>query len=155
MSEFLKSIDDDVLMFAVHSKLLEQPFPDTTINCIQILFESKELLSDILNHYHCRFVELFLECQKGADSFLHFQQQWHQHCSVFLLSKNYPLAAIQLDKTVESSVARLRTRWLDFCESNGLSELESNKVMIPISSAVYELLLETAEDFKSQKPTGI
>ena len=155
LSEYLKIVDDDVLMFAVHSKLLEQLFPNTTVDCIQILFESKELLSDILNHHHCRFVELFLECQKGADSFLHFQLQWHQHCSAFLLSKSYPLAAIHLDKTIESSVARLRTRWLDFCESNSLSELESNKVMIPISSAVYELLLETAEDLqKSQKPTG-
>ena len=70
-------------------------------------------------------------------------------------SKSYPLATIHLDKTVESSVAHLRTRWLDFCERNGLSELESNKVMIPVSSAVYELLQERAEDFqKSQKPTG-
>ena len=47
LSEYLKNVDDDVLMFAVHSKLLEQPFPDTTIDSIQILFESKELLSDI------------------------------------------------------------------------------------------------------------
>ena len=30
LSEYLKSVDDDVLMFVVHSKLLEQPFPDTT-----------------------------------------------------------------------------------------------------------------------------
>ena len=47
LSKYLKNVDDDVLMFAVHSKLLEQPFPDTTIDSIQILFESKELLSDI------------------------------------------------------------------------------------------------------------
>ena len=155
LGDYLKSVDDDVLMFAVRSKLLEQPFLDTTNDSIEALFENKELLSDILNHHHCRFVELFLECQKGVDSFLHFQLQWHQHCSAFLLSKSYPLAAIHLDKTAESSVAPLRTRWLDFCESNGLSELESNKVMIPMSSAVYELLLERAEDFqKSLKPTG-
>ena len=69
LSEYLKSVDDDILMFA---ELLEQPFPNTTIDCIQILFESKELLSDILNHHHCRFVELFLECEKGADAFLCF-----------------------------------------------------------------------------------
>ena len=89
LGDYLKSVDDDVLMFAVHSKLFEQPFPDTTNNSIEVSFENKELLSDILNHHHCRFVELFLECQKGVDSFLRFQLQWHQHCSVFLLSKSY------------------------------------------------------------------
>ena len=109
LNEYLKNVDDDALMFAVRSKLLEQPFPNMTIDYIEILFESKELLSDILNHHHRRFVELFLECQKGADSFLGFQLQWHQHCSVFLVSKSYPLAAIHLDKTVESSVACLKT----------------------------------------------
>ena len=31
----------DVLMFAVGSKLLEQPFPDTTNDSIEVLFENK------------------------------------------------------------------------------------------------------------------
>jgi len=58
-----------------------------------------------------------------------------------LLSRSFPFALIYLDKGVEASVASLRSQWLEFCESNGLSGLESMKVMIPISSVVYELLL--------------
>jgi len=93
-------------------------------------------------------VELFLECQKGADSFLRFQLQWHQHCSAFLLSRGYPLASIQLTKEAEASVADIRIKWLDFYENNGVSDLDSKKVMIRISSVVYELLLEKTEEFQ-------
>ena len=44
LGDYLKSVDDDVLMFAVRSKLLEQPFPDTTNDSIEVLFENKERL---------------------------------------------------------------------------------------------------------------
>jgi len=155
LSEYLTSVDDDVLLFAVRSKLLEQPFPHTTKDFIEVLFENEQLLRDILIHHRFWFVELFLECQKGVDSFLRFQLQWHRHCSAFLLNKSYSLAEIQLGKTAESSVANFRTQWMDFCEKHGISESEVTKVMIPISSAIYELLLERAEHFqRSQKPTG-
>ena len=42
LGDYLKSVDDDVLMFAVRSKLLEQPFSDTTNDSIEVLFENKE-----------------------------------------------------------------------------------------------------------------
>ena len=45
LGDYLKSVDDDVLMFAVRSKLLEQPFPDTTNDSIEALFENKERFS--------------------------------------------------------------------------------------------------------------
>ena len=41
LSEYFKSGNDDVLMFAVHSKSLEQPFPSTTNDFVEILFENK------------------------------------------------------------------------------------------------------------------
>ena len=120
LSDYLKSVDDDVL----------------------------QLLGDIVTHHRCKFVELYFECKKGVDSFLHFQLQWHHHCSAFLLSRKYPLATIKLNKAAEALVAGLRNQWLKFCGNNGLCESESNKVMIPISSAVYELLLERTEQFQ-------
>ena len=40
-------------------------------------------------------------------------------------------------------------QWLDFCDRNGIPVPESNPVMITISSAVYELLLEHAESFQN------
>ena len=44
---------------------------------------------------------------------------------------------------------------MGFCGKHGVSESESNKVMIHILSAVYELLLERTEYFqRSQKPTS-
>jgi len=111
------------------------------------LFKRELLLRDILIHHRHRFLELFLECQKGVNSFSRFQLQWHQHCSAFLLSKSYPLASIQLSKDAEASIADLRSQWLDFYENNGITELDSKKIMIPISSAVSELLLERTEEF--------
>ena len=122
-------------MCAVNGKLAEQSLPDPFKVFADVLFHNEQLCRDILIHHCCRFVELFIESQKGADSFLHFQLQWHQHCSAFLLSRSYPLASIQLEKNAEASVAGLRSQWLDFY---GISDLDSKKVMVPISSAVYE-----------------
>jgi len=39
-------------------------------------------------------------------------------------------------------------QWLDFCKTSGFPVPESNKVMMQISSAVNELLLEKSEDFQ-------
>ena len=142
-------------MCAVNGKLAEQSLPDPLKEFADVFFHNEQPCRDILIHHRCRYVELFIECQKGADSFLHFPLQWHQHCSAFLLSRSYPLSPIQLEKNAEASVAGLRSQWLDFYESNGISDLDSKKVMIPISSAVYELLLEKAEEFqKNLNPQG-
>jgi len=39
-------------------------------------------------------------------------------------------------------------QWLDFCDSKGVPVPESNPVMITLSAAVYEQLLECAERFQ-------
>ena len=65
-----------------------------------------------------------------------------------MLGRSYPIALINLEKGAEASVASLRSQWLEFYESNGLFDLESKKVMIPITSAVYELMLERTECFQ-------
>ena len=62
-----------------------------------------------------------------------------------LLSGSYSLSVVKLDKSVEATIAGLRMQWLDFCET---PVPESNKVIMQISSAVYELLLEKSEDFQ-------
>jgi len=148
LTDYLNSVDCDALNWAVQTKLAEQSLPDSLTQFTDVLFKNEQLLCDILIHHRSRFSELFLECQKGDNSFSRFQLQWHQHCSAFLLSKSYPLASIQLSKDAEASVAGLRSQWLDFYENNGISDPDSKKIMIPISSAVYELLLERAEDFQ-------
>ena len=90
-----------------------------------------------------------MESKKGVDPFLRFQLKWHEHCSVFLLARSYPLTAVNLDESAQRSVAVLRKQWLDFCDVNGLLVPGSNIVMMTISSAVYELLLKQTESFKN------
>ena len=68
--------------------------------------------------------------------------------SAFLLSRTYPLIAINLEESAEQVVAAIRIKWLDFCDRSGMPVPESNPVMITISSAVYDLLLEQAEIFQ-------
>ena len=148
LSDHLNSVSNDTLMCAARSKLAEQYLPDSLKQLPEVLFNNIQLLQSILIHHRCRFIELFIECQKGVDSFVRFKLQWHQHCSAFLLGRSYLIALIHLDKGVEASVASLRSQWLEFYESNGLSDLESKKVMIPITSAVYELMLERTERFQ-------
>ena len=69
LSEYLKRVDDKVLMFAAHSKLLEQPFPDATNDYTEVLFKNKELLQNILSHHHSRFAVVFHYALTGIFSF--------------------------------------------------------------------------------------
>lgn len=144
----LNAVDISVLIYAARIKLNEQPLPESLKNFVDKLFKNENLLQGILVHHRERFVELFTECQKGVDSFLRFQLQWHHHCSAFLLSKEYSLSKINLEKSAETSVATLRSLWLDFCEDNCIPHDDSKRVMIPISSLVYELLLDRSNDFQ-------
>ena len=69
LSEYLKRVDDKVLMFAAQSKLLEQPFPDATNDYMEVLFKNKELLQNILSHHHSRFAVVFHYALTGIFSF--------------------------------------------------------------------------------------
>ena len=150
LCKFLNEVDASVLFDAARVKLSEQLLPAGLGEFVDEVFRNKQLIEIILVHHRERFVELFAECQKGTDSFLRFQLQWHQHCSAFLLAKEYCLSVINLDKSVETSVADLRKQWLDFCDIHHIAIDDSKKVMIPISSSVYELLLERSSDFQNK-----
>ena len=57
-SSYLKSVDDDVLMFAVRSKLLEQPFPDTTNDFYRsFVWEQRAFLSQLLS-WKCSAIQV-------------------------------------------------------------------------------------------------
>ena len=91
-----------------------------------------------------------LQCKykQEVDPYLQFQLQWQQYCSIFLWSRTYPLSAINVEKSVEESVAAIRLQWLDFCDRSGIPVPNSNPAMITLSSAVYEQLLECTEQFQ-------
>jgi len=150
LCDYLNSVDPTVLVDAAQGKLDEQLMSSSLREFTNKLFENDQLLRSILVHHREKFVNLFKECQrqKGVDSFLRLQLQWHHHCSAFLLSKEYSLTEINLDESAEASVASIRERWLDFCEDNHVPIDDSKRVIIAISASVYELLLERSGDFQ-------
>lgn len=149
--EYLNNVDISVLSGVVQQKLSEQCLSKSFESFVDVLYKNERLFQNILLHHRLRFSQLCMECKKGVDSFLRFQLQWHQHCSAFLLSRSYPLTAINLDESAQHSVAAVRIQWLDFCDNNGVPVPESNVVMMTISS---ELLLELAESFKNSLTTN-
>ena len=54
-----------------------------------------------------------------------------------------------MTETLEHSLVTTRMQWLDFCEANSVPVPESNAVIMIVSSAVYELMLERAGDIKN------
>ena len=149
----LNDVDISILSGVIQQKISEQCLSERFEKFVDVLYKNERLFQDILLHHRLRFPQLYMECKKGGDAFLRFQLQWHQHCSAFLLSRSYPLTSINLDESVQHTVAALRMQWLDFCDINGLPVPDSNVVMMTISSAIYELLLEQTESFKNSLTT--
>ena len=132
----------------VRTKLSEQCLADHLQSFANTLCDDEILLSDILLRHHARFGELYIQCKQEVDPFLQFQLQLHQHCAAFLLDRTYSLTAINLDECAQQSVAEIRMRWLDFCDSSSVPFSDSSKVMMTLSSTVYELLLGRVESFQ-------
>ncbi|XP_065912862.1 uncharacterized protein [Dysidea avara] len=145
----LNSVDDVTLADAVNVRLSEVQLLSTKLkNFADTLCKNEQLLQDIATHHHCRFSELYVECKKESDPFVQLQFQWHRYCSAFLLPRMYTLDCINFDETSESSLVSLRNKWLSFCEVNDVP-VESNPVMISMSSAIYAVLLEQAREYQT------
>ena len=153
LHEYLNAVDVSVLNDAVQQKISEQCLSGSFKSFVDVLY-TNEVFQDILLHHRIRFSQLYMESKKGVDPFVRFQLKWHEHCSVFLLARSYPLTAINLNESAQHSVAALRMQWLDFCDINGLPVPESNVVMMTISTAIYELLLKQTESFKNSLTTN-
>jgi len=89
LCDHLNSVDPTILIDAAQGKLDEQLLSSSLREFTDKLFKNDQLLQSILVHHKETFVNLFKECQKGVDSFLRLQLQWHHHCSAFLLDKEY------------------------------------------------------------------
>jgi len=144
----INGLNGATLADAVNERMREvQLFSDKMQGFAEKLCESKQFLQEIAVHHRSRFAELYVECKKEADPFVKLQLKWHQYCSSFQLPGTHSLEAINLNQTDESSLVSLRNRWLQFCEANDVL-VESNPVMITVSSAIYALLLERARDYQ-------
>ena len=146
--DHINKVDTLVLSEIVRTKLSEQCLADHLQSFASTLCDDEILLDDILLHHCARFGELYIQCKQEVDPFLQFQLQWHQHCAAFLLDRTYSLTAINLDECAQQSVAEIRMRWLDFCDSSSVPFSDSSKVMMTLSSTVYELLLGRVESFQ-------
>ena len=79
---------------------------------------------------------------------MHFQLNWHKHCSAFLLSEDHSLDDIGFQELPDLSVHELRRKWLDYSQKNGVPVPHSNPVMIEVSSTIYSFLLEHVANFQ-------
>ena len=139
---YISEVDVSMLSDIVYTKLSEQCLPNHLQKFADALWSDEMLTQDILLHHRNRFSELHTQCKQKIDPFLQFQLQWHQHCSAFLLSRSYSLATINLEEHAQQLVATIRIRWLDFCDRSTLPFSDCSKVMMTLSSIVYEVLLE-------------
>lgn len=147
----ITSIDGKIIQWEVISKLKET-FDDSGLlkDFASVLCSLEHPLQDVVAHHHCYFGALYINSKKLADSFLRFQLDWHNYCSIFLLSEEYSLQDIDYQELAEHPVSTLRSTWLEFCKANGVPVPQSNKVMITVSSAVYHFLLEHVTRFQQQ-----
>ena len=147
----IQSISSEVIQWEVISKLKET-FDDGGLlkDFANVLCTSEQPLREVLVHHHRYFGTLYISSKKLPDSFLRFQLDWHNYCSVFLLSEEYSLQDIDYQELAEHPVNTLRSTWLEFCKANGMPVPHCNKVMITVSSTVYHFLLEHVTRFQKQ-----
>jgi len=128
---------------------VEQTLSEKLKQLASSLLENIELLNEIiLFHHHC-FAALYTECKKGPDPFIRFQFQWYNHCSAFLLSRQHSLSEIELKELPSAPIHVPRNNWLNFCEASSVLVPVSNPVMMLVSSAIYEFLLEHSTNFQN------
>jgi len=111
------------------------------------VFKKKvELLDEIIVFHHYYFVTLYTGCKKGPDPFKRFQFQWYHHYSALLLSEQYLLSEIFLRSAQMHAV---RSKRLSFSKSSDVAVLDSNPVMMLVSSPVNEFLREYSTNFQN------
>ena len=106
-------------------------------------------MNEIIVFHRHYFAALYTYCKKGPDPFLQFQFQWYDHCSALLLSKQHSISEIGLEELSSAPIHIARGKWLSFCEASGVPVPESNPVMILVSSAIYDFLLEYSTNFQN------
>ena len=148
------SLNPSIFHRVIADKLqAEQTLSEKLKQLASSLLENGKLLNDVrLFHHHC-FAALYTECNKGADPFIRFQFQWYNYCSAFLLSREHSVSEIELEELPTAPINITRSSWLSFCETSGVPVPQSNPVIMLVSSAVYEFLLEYSMNFQhsSQK----
>lgn len=147
----LKSIDEMILHCDVVNKLAAT-FEDSVLlkEFTSALCSVEQPLQGIIIHHHHYFAALYVTSKKQKDAFLQFQIDWFKYCSVFLLSEEFSLQDIDYHELPEHEVGALRNTWLEFAKANGVPVPHCNKVMMIISSTVYNFLLDHVARFQQK-----
>ena len=151
------SLNPSIFHRVIADKLqAEQTLSEKLKQLASSLLENDKLLNDIiLFHCHC-FAALYIECKNSADPFIWFQFQWYNYCSAFLLSREHSVSEIELEELPTAPINITRSSWLSFCETSGVPVPQSNPVIMLVSSAIYEFLLEYSMNFQdSSQKAGV
>ena len=113
----LQHMDNLVVQCEVSNKL-RGLFQDAVLlkQFVNELSKAEQPLKDIVDHHHQCFGALYRSSKKQQDAFLHFQLNWHKHCSAFLLSEDHSLDDIGFQELPNLSVHELRRKWLDYSQ---------------------------------------
>ena len=119
------------------------------------MFENDEPMLEIAQHHRKTFVTLYVECELLKNSCMEFQWHWHAHCSAlttFLLEEKYKLADINLKESDSgnSSLAAVRSIWLEVCKDHETPVPSSNPIMMMISSRAYFYLHDQVAIYQSE-----
>ena len=92
-----------------------------------------------------QFARLYSAHSTGADKYLKFQLQWHQHCSYYLVDYNCELSLIGLhpDDPVAVDVVSVRSQWHRVVMSFSLKKQDAKYFLILFCSCIYDNLLRT------------
>ena len=88
--------------------------------------------------------------QRTKGFLLQFQIDWFKYCSVFLLSEELSLQDIDNHELPENEVRTLRRIRLEFTKTNGVPVPHCNRVMMIVSSMVYDFLLDHVARFQQK-----
>jgi hypothetical protein len=109
-----------------------------------------EAIQPIVEFHHSTFMKpLYTQHNKGKEKYVFFQLDWYKHCSIFLVSKELSLDCVFPSASQDVIVAR--QVWLNFLEFESAHTVNYNKLMILISSALYERMLCVVHSSKSQQ----
>lgn len=110
--------------------------------CTSVPVSSLHFLSQQLKKH---FIRMYDACSKGADKYLKFQLQWHQHCSYYLVDYNRQLSLIGLhpDDPIAVDVVSVSSQWHHVVMSYSLKKQDAKNFLIIFCSCVYDELLHT------------
>lgn len=150
----LQCLDPKILVNEMQRDVLEH-FADGNLGKFASeLFENDEPMLEIARHHRETFVTLYGKCKLLKNSCMEFQRYWHAHCSAFLLEEKYKLADINLKESdsSDSSLAAIRSVWMEFCKDHATPVPTSNPIMMTISSRAYFYLLDQVAMYQNELP---